>query len=279
MTAAVRRTDNRGYVSSQRGHLRMVDSPSQPSDLTASRESIEKAVSAFRGHQYQRHNCRRQEHLASLNLELHGKSVLEVGAGIGDHTSFFLDRDCSVVSMEPRAENCEVFSATMHALQSAGYQRASRVQLVRGDIESLGGLIVERFDIVYCYGLLYHLVDPRCAIEAMAARCRGLLLLETCVSFGNREELNPIAEPQADPTQSFRGLGCRPTRTWVFNNLKLFFPFVYLPLTQPAHEEFPLDWTPPYSQQLLVRAVFIAAQQPINNDQLVEYLPDHQKSC
>src|SRR5580704_12589348 len=47
---------------------------------------------------YQRHNQRRQEHLASLQLDLVSKSVLEVGAGVGDHTFYFLDRDCTVVS-------------------------------------------------------------------------------------------------------------------------------------------------------------------------------------
>ena len=257
----------------------MIDPPLQPQDLTALHERIAKATSLFHGHQYYRHNCRRQEHLASLKLDLHGKSVLEVGAGVGDHTSFFLDRDCSVISVEPRAENCELFAAAMRSLHSAGYHKASKVGLVQGDVESLGRLIVDQFDVVYCYGLLYHLADPRSAIEAMAARCRGLLLLETCVSFGNQDELNPIRELQADPTQSFYGLGCRPTRNWVFKNLKTFFPFVYAPLTQPAHEEFPIDWLPPYPQQLLVRAVFVAARHPITNDQLVDYLPGHQRRC
>jgi 16S rRNA A1518/A1519 N6-dimethyltransferase RsmA/KsgA/DIM1 with predicted DNA glycosylase/AP lyase activity len=38
-------------------------------------------------------------------LDLVGKSVLEVGAGVGDHTLYFLDRDCAVVSLEARGEN------------------------------------------------------------------------------------------------------------------------------------------------------------------------------
>lgn len=50
---------------------------------------------------YLRHNARRQEHLATLGLDLGNKSVLEVGAGIGDHTQFFLDRGCKVLCTEP----------------------------------------------------------------------------------------------------------------------------------------------------------------------------------
>jgi SAM-dependent methyltransferase len=257
----------------------MKELPPRHEDQSISRERIAKAAVLFRNHQYHRHNCRRQEHLASLRLDLRGKSVLELGAGVGDHTTFFLDRDCTVVSVEARAENCALFAAGMQDLQLAGYRKVTQARLVRGRIELLNDLISEQFDIVYCYGLLYHLADPKPALEMMATRCREMLLLETCVSFGNHESLNAVVESQADPTQSFEGRGCRPTRPWVFNHLKSLFPFVYLPLTQPAHEEFPVNWTPPYPQQLLVRAVFIAARRAIENDQLVEYLPEQQKQC
>ena len=48
---------------------------------------------------------RRQEHLASLRLPVAGMRVLEVGAGIGDHTHYFLDRGCAVTVTEAREEN------------------------------------------------------------------------------------------------------------------------------------------------------------------------------
>ncbi len=54
----------------------------------------------FLSYHYQRHNQRRLEHLATLGLSIAGSTVLEVGAGIGDHTSFFLDRGCHVVCTE-----------------------------------------------------------------------------------------------------------------------------------------------------------------------------------
>ena len=55
---------------------------------------------AFHSTPYLSHNARRLEHLASLNLPIHGSSVLEVGAGIGDHTTFYTDRGCAVVATE-----------------------------------------------------------------------------------------------------------------------------------------------------------------------------------
>ena len=250
----------------------MSDNP----NLAAFRDAVVAAYREFKHPNYQRHNGRRLEHLASLGLDLRGKSVLELGAGVGDLSIFFLDRDCTLVSVEARAENCQIFADTMAALESGGYKRGSRGRLIRGEVESLDRLIGGMFDIVFCYGLLYHLRDPEAVLASMAARCTGLLLLETCVSLGNAEALNPISEPVAEPSQAFEGRGCRPTRPWIFTRLKKLFPYVYVPRTQPAHDEFPLDWTVTVAPAPYTRAVFVASRMGLNNPLLLEELPDRQ---
>jgi len=233
------------------------------------------AGTAFRNPWYQRHNHRRLEHLASLGLDLVSKSVLEVGAGVGDHVFFFLDRNCAVVSLEARDENCQLFTETIQEAETSGYGKVSHVKLVPGDAESLNAAISENFDIVYCYGLLYHLEDPAAALRAMAARCLDLLLLESCVSFGDHDAINETSERLTDPTQSFRGRGCRPTRPWLISQLKALFTYVYVPRTQPAHEEFPLDWSGAQPLGRLTRATFVASRRPIKNELLLDFLPDH----
>src|SRR3981189_1820389 len=90
---------------------------------------VETANLHFRSPWYQRHNQRRQEHLASLQLDLVGTSVLEVGHGVGDHLFYFLARDCPVVSLEARGENCQLFAESLQALEAAGYSKASRSKL------------------------------------------------------------------------------------------------------------------------------------------------------
>jgi SAM-dependent methyltransferase len=237
------------------------------------------SIQVFRSLQYQRHNIRRQEHLASLGLDLHDRTVLEVGAGVGDHTTFFLDRGCTVLSTEARPENCELFTATMKQWLAESYDKVLRCGLYQGDVETLSTAIKDSFDIVYCYGLLYHVEDPAAVLAVLAQHCRDLFLLETCVSYGNHESINPVSEPQTTPSQSFHGQGCRPTRPWIFNRLKTLFPEVYVPRTQPAHEEFPLDWTGPAPEGRYTRAVFIGSRRPLANPLLLDTLPDKQSRC
>jgi SAM-dependent methyltransferase len=228
-------------------------------------------LSDFHSLHYLRHNQRRQEHLATLGLDIAGRNVLEVGAGIGDHTSFFLDRGCRVVTSDARPENIEMLRARFASEKNVSVRQADLDQPV------LSVAADEVFDIVYCYGLLYHLGRPAEALKYFAAHCSGLLLLELCVGFGDDEAVNLVCEPQADLSQAWSGTGCRPTRPWVFSRLRENFEFAYVTRTQPWHEEFPLDWSPAaalsWPAGRLSRAVFVGSRTslalPSLNDNLV----------
>ncbi len=224
-------------------------------------------IDRFSTHHYQRHNQRRLEHLACLGLNIANSTVLEVGAGIGDHTSFFLDRGCSVVSTEARLENLEVLKSRYPDIQT------DYLDMDNPDVSS----ITESFDIVYCYGLLYHLEHPGKAIEFMSRHCSKMLLLETCVSFGDGESINLCDERIENPTQSASGRGCRPTREWIYNQLKKYFAFTYMPITQPNHEQFPTDWSSSPPGNTLSRAIFVASREQLTNKLLTESIPMQQK--
>jgi len=230
----------------------------------------QKIIQAFHSHFYQRHNRRRQEHLASLRLNLANATVLEVGAAIGDHTDFFLDRGCSVVTTEARPESLELLKARYPG------QEYPHVEVRSLDLDHPDDRFADVFDIVYCYGVLYHLSRPAQAIEFMASHCRGVLLLETRVSYGDGEAVNPCQESPSNPVQSIWGRGCRPTRDWVYSQLRRNFEFVYLTRTQPFHEEFPIDWTCPPPPDLRTRSVFVASRHPLENDLLVQGIPMRQ---
>lgn len=217
-------------------------------------------------------NARRLEHLAALQLPLHGKTVLEVGAGIGDLTPFFLDRGCRVTSIEPRGENVEIFRGRY---RDNGIWPADALRIVQTDAYRLADQInIPVHQIVFCYGLLCHLDQPERVLRTLAQRCGEMLLLETVVSYGiDDERLVFDVEDASDPTNSITGTTCCPSRAWVFTRLRALFEHVYVPLTQPRHDAFPLDWRhakPPAGPS---RATFIASRIPLRNLLLVPHIP------
>lgn len=223
----------------------------------------------FHSPHYLRLNARQLEHFASLGIDVRGTSVLEVGAGIGDHTHYFLDRACRVTITESRAENLAVLR------ELYPYERVREL-----DMERPVAVEGTPYEIVYCSGLLYHLSKPAEALTFLAQQCSGMLIVQTCVSFGAANELHPVTEDVDDLTQSMHGGACRPTRPWVFDQLRRHFPCVYCPVTQPNHEEFPLDWNSPEkhrSEKGLQRAIFIASRAPIASELLSPELLDVQK--
>lgn len=197
----------------------------------------------FRNRYYHRLNDRRLEHLASLGLDLAGKRVLEVGAGIGDLTHFFLDRGCEVTITDAREDNLAV---------AAERYRGERVETALLDLDDppeagawRGGLSDARgFDVVFCFGLLYHLIRPGEAIAWLAEQAgeRGVLLLETVCALGEHEAVNLVDESMTRCSQSLRGQGCRPTRAWVLSQMREGFGHSALLKTQPWHDEFPIAW-------------------------------------
>lgn len=220
-------------------------------------------LTEFHSDHYMRHNARRLEHLASLRIPVAGLTVLEVGAGIGDHSHYYIDRGCEVVITEARQENLR-YLKKRYPTAAVRYLDMEHPQPVAG----------APFDVLHCYGLLYHLSNPAEALRFLRSCCRGMLLLETSVSpdCGAPEPIL-VSESRRNPTQAASGKGSRPTRQWVFSQLTDLFDHVYVPRTQPNHEEFPVDWTAPEVQrQGITRAVFVASLQGIENDQLVPFL-------
>lgn len=234
--------------------------------MAASEQPNEPGMSFFSSSHYRIHNEARLQHLASLGLPLAGR-VLEVGSGPGDHTGFYLERGCSVMATDARDECLQALKARYPMVE------VRRVDMNRPD--GLTGLGV--FEIVHCYGLLYHLEVPEAAIAAMSRVCGNLLLLETCVSAGVGNFVNIVRETPEDFTQAKSGSACRPTRSWVFDTLKKYFPFVYQTKTQPHHAEFPIDWTAVRADHGLVRVVLVASRRPYDLPVLSPVLLDHQE--
>lgn len=220
----------------------------------------------FHNDHYLRLTARSLEHLASLGLPLRGRTVLEVGAGAGDYSSFFIDRGCRITITDVRPE-----------LLAYLRRRYPEQDVQHLDLETPAPLTGAPFEVVFCYGVLYHLRQPAQALAYLNDCCRDLLLVSSQVVYGDEEDIVLVDEQQARLGQSYYGRGARFTRRWLWQQLRHHFPHVYLPITQPTHPQFPTDWTLQPVKEELVRAVFVAARQPLTNPLLTEAWLDHQE--
>jgi len=204
-------------------------------------------------------NRARLEHFESLGLRWAGKSVLDVGCGVGHLSQALSKKGCRVVGVDAREENIRVFRQRHPDLQA-------HVANVEEDLAWLGA-----FDIVLCCGLLYHLENPFQALRNLAAVCPNLLIVETIVCD---HEL-PVAvweDETKSANQALQGLGCRPSPSLVTLALnRIGFPLVYAPLPPPKHREFEVRWSNSlaWSQDgHVIRSVFIASRAPLDNPRL-----------
>lgn len=202
----------------------------------------------------------RMDHLAGLGLSFWHRRVLEVGAGIGNLTGFFKQSGCQIISTDGRFQNVN----TMR-------KRHPDWEVYVADLNSPGSHNhLGHFDVIFCYGVLYHIADPERVLTDLAAVCNGLFLLETMVWPMDDGQIHPASENPVLIDQSLDGRGCRPARDWLWNTLQSLFPFVYASRTQPDHAQYPLHWP---SQLSEARAVFVGAREELTLPTLIDRLP------
>lgn len=208
-------------------------------------------------------NHARLMHLASLDLPLDGRTVLEVGAGVGHLTAFLVDRGCLVVATEARSENV----AELHRRLPAVDAREADVE---ESLHHLGG-----FEVVFCYGLLYHLESPVRALRNMAAVCDDLLLIETMVSDSHLPVLR-LEDETKSVNQALRGLAHRPSPSYLATALnRVGFDHVYAATDPPDHPDYRFSWLGNMDTARdgsLLRGVFVASRRPIRRRGLTSLL-------
>lgn len=206
----------------------------------------------------------RQDHLASLGLDMSKKRVLEVGAGVGLHTPFFIDRGCEVVITDGNIENvAEIKNRLPH-------NKSFVLDLEQQQSLSMLGT----FDLVYAYGLFYHLANLEDAIKNLAEICTGQILVETRVSVKTDDSIEHMADHGGNNGSIYRKAS-RPSRQWMMNRLRENFGYAYVSVTQPKHEDFPLEWD--YATGSNNRAIFVGSKTPLSLPTLSQTLPSVQQ--
>lgn len=118
-----------------------------------------------------------------LPQDLRGARVLDIGAWDGWFSFEMERRGATVVSLDLVA--VENFAIAKQLLNSRAEHRV-------GDITNVDTKAFGKFDIVLCFGVLYHLKHPLRALEKIAALSDGTICLETYVT-----ENDPPYSPRA----------------------------------------------------------------------------------
>ena len=209
-------------------------------------------------------NEARMAHLESLGLNLAGKRVLDVGAGVGHLAVRLRKMGCSVVCVEARPANVEAMRARYPQLE--GHV---------GDVETESLSRFGHFDVVFSYGLLYHLENPLHSIRNMASVCDELLLLESIICDHDLPIVR-IEDESKDVNQALAGLACRPTPHYVALALnRVGFAHVYAPVSPPEHEDFRFEWKNNLDCSRdghNLRCVFIASRNALKSPELIPLL-------
>jgi FkbM family methyltransferase len=198
-------------------------------------------------------NQARLQHLASLGLPLDHRKVLDVGCGVGHLARFFVERGCAVTCIDVRQENVSRLRKIYPDMEAQVFNVENQA------LSRLG-----RFEVVFCYGLLYHLESPLAALRNIASVCDDLLLIETVVTDHAEPLLRLVDEPVETCNQAAAGLANRPTPAFVAMALnRVGFPYVYGPIHPADHPDFRFEWKNDLEwsrQGHLLRCVFVASR-------------------
>lgn len=209
-------------------------------------------------------NEARMAHLESLGLPLAGKRVLDVGAGIGHLAARLRKMGGSVVCVEGRQTNVDEMR-----------RRYPDIEGYVADVEKEPLTRFGRFDVVFSYGLLYHLENPLQSLRNMASVCDELLLLETIIC-DHELPIVRIEDESKDSNQALTGLACRPSPHYVALALsRAGFDHVSAPVTPPEHEDFRFEWKNNLDSSRdghNLRCIFVASRSGLNNPMLVSLL-------
>jgi SAM-dependent methyltransferase len=205
-------------------------------------------------------NRARIQHLDTLKLNFANKSVLETGCGgKGDITRYLLSKNAIVTLNDYRQEN---IMSLMNALQR-------RLEFNTWDLNKPLMLKNDKkFDIIICYGTLYHLNKPADAIRHLSQSCNEFIVLSTCTNGQNDRSVNVTKEDIGANNQAGDGFGCRPGRLFLYETLRNNFNFVYCVKTQPRHKDFPLKF--PTNTNPYARNVMIGSHIRLENDLLTD---------
>ena len=200
--------------------------------------------------------------VAELKPALNLANALDVGCGVG-----FFAQDLHNCGLYVRA-----FDGRLENIIEAR-NRFPEIPFAQADIQDPDIVRLGEFDLVLCFGLLYHLENPMLAIRHLRALTRKGLLLESMCVPGSGPGMVLRDEPSQDD-QSLTEIALYPSEGCLVKMLyRAGFGDVYRVAALPDHDDF--RETPEHARR---RTVLFASDIPVQLqglERIVEPREDH----
>jgi len=208
-----------------------VSSAFDPRPLVTPLKQLAIKSSPFDQHHYQRLIRAREETIRNVLRRLSPvfglKTALDAGPGLGFFSQTLADCGLSVRGFDGRAENV-----------AEARKRFPHIAFEQADLQDYSVLAMGKFDLVLCFGLLYHLENPSLAVRHLRSLTEKCLLLESmCVPDDKPSML--LREEPSEFDQGLTDLACYPSEDSLTKMLyRAGFDFVYRLAPLPRHDDF-----------------------------------------
>jgi len=194
-----------------------------------------------------------RQFLASLRNELQLRSAVDVGCGVGYFSALLQALRLDVLALDGRPENLEEAKT-----------RVPGVEFRLADAEDNRICSFGKFDLMLCFGLLYHLENPFAAIRNLFALTAKVAVVEGMCIPGS-EPILGVREEGLTEDQGLRHIALYPTENGLVKLLyRSGFPFVYRFRTPPAHQDYRTS-----HDRKQVRTILAASTVPLRTEMLV----------
>ncbi|HEX4424122.1 MAG TPA: class I SAM-dependent methyltransferase [Terriglobales bacterium] len=190
-----------------------------------------KAERVFDREHYESLNISRKPVVAKLVAETRRQMGLstaaDVGCGLGFFSNVLRSHGFRVGAIDGREENVRECRA-----------RYPEIDFHVADVEKPEVLDVGTFDLVLCFGLLYHLENPFRAIRNLCSLTDKVLLVESMCAPGSEPRMEFLDEFEAED-QGLNYVAFYPTESCLVKMLyRAGFPFVFGLAEPPDHQDF-----------------------------------------
>lgn len=186
--------------------------------------------------------------ISRLKPALNLSNALDAGCGVGFFSQMLAECGLNVCGFDARADNA-----------AEARRRFPQIPFAEADIEDRAIFELGSFDLVLCFGLIYHLENPLLAIRNLRGLTEKCLLLESMCLPEEKSTMLLREEPRQED-QSLTDVACYPSEGSLVKMLyRAGFPAVYRVTPLPEHDDF--RETPAHLRR---RTVLLASIEPID---------------